>query len=346
MQVQTSVSPAMRIVRVLLLALAVAGLLFGMWAGLIRLGWVVAAAAASDAAGAARPADGGRISRRADWAGACGRHRPSLGLCRAGAGGARRRRIAGGSARRGRARMLITAGSLIVTLGAWWGWCACSRRSSQCALALGGLAWVIGNALWWLGWPLPVAALWWMGFLVLTIAGERLELSRMLKLSAWSQRAFVGATALLLIGLVVGVFAYTTGMAIVGLAFLAIAGVAVALRHCPAAHQGGGTGALHGVGADLWLRLACRRRNPTGTFRGPHRRAVLRRRATQHLSRLCLRYDLRPRAHRLSGGAASSAGFQQSFLHPARSAAYFFAAAYQRRSSGSGKRVCGAECST
>ena len=45
----------------------------------------------------------------------------------------------------------------------------------------------------------------------------------MLKLSAWSQRAFVGATALLITGLVVGIFAYTTGMAIVGLAFLAIA---------------------------------------------------------------------------------------------------------------------------
>ena len=221
MQVQTSVSPAMRIVRVLLLALAVAGLLFGMWAGLIRLGWwslpplrpmlpalhgpLMAGGFLGVLIGLERAVGTGKR-----WAYA-GPALAALGVAASLAG-----------LHEGVGPALITAGSLIVT------WVLVGLVRLQPALftatmALGGLAWVIGNALWWLGWPLPVAALWWMGFLVLTIAGERLELSRMLKLSAWSQRAFVGATALLITGLVVGVFAYTTGMAIVGLAFLAIA---------------------------------------------------------------------------------------------------------------------------
>jgi hypothetical protein len=45
----------------------------------------------------------------------------------------------------------------------------------------------------------------------------------MLKLSAWSWRAFVGATALLLAGLLVSVAAYAAGMAICGAAFLLLA---------------------------------------------------------------------------------------------------------------------------
>lgn len=40
-----------------------------------------------------------------------------------------------------------------------------------------------GNALWLAGRPLSQAVLWWAGFLVLTIAAERLELSRVVKLT-------------------------------------------------------------------------------------------------------------------------------------------------------------------
>lgn len=221
MQIQTSVSPALRIVRVGLLVCAVAGLLFGMWAGLIRLGWgtlpplrpllpalhgpLMAGGFLGVLIGLERAVGTGKR-----WAYA-GPALVALGVAASLAG-----------LHEGVGPALITAGSLIVTL-VLVGLVRLQPALFTATMALGGLAWVIGNALWWLGWPLPVAALWWMGFLVLTIAGERLELSRMLKLSAWSQRAFVGATTLLVAGLIVGVFAYTTGMAVVGLAFLAIA---------------------------------------------------------------------------------------------------------------------------
>jgi hypothetical protein len=46
----------------------------------------------------------------------------------------------------------------------------------QCALAtgtmaLGALLWLVGNAYWLVGWPVPQIVPWWSGFLVLTIAG-------------------------------------------------------------------------------------------------------------------------------------------------------------------------------
>ncbi|MFO7633378.1 MAG: hypothetical protein R6W76_12600 [Caldilinea sp.] len=222
MKLRTSVSPAARAMRVVLLGLAVAGLLFGMWAGLIRIGWwslpalrpmlptlhgpLMAGGFLGVLIGLERAVGTGKR-----WAYA-GPALVALGVIASLAG-----------LHDGFGPMLMTAGSLVVTL-VLLGLVRLQPALFTATMAVGGLAWVIGNALWWSGAPLPLAALWWMGFLVLTIAGERLELSRMLKLSVWSERIFVGAIVLLLAGLIAGAFVYTAGMAISGLAFLLIAG--------------------------------------------------------------------------------------------------------------------------
>jgi hypothetical protein len=49
------------------------------------------------------------------------------------------------------------------------------RALATVTMALGALLWLVGNSLWLLGWPLAQVVPWWSGFLVLTIAGERLE---------------------------------------------------------------------------------------------------------------------------------------------------------------------------
>jgi hypothetical protein len=90
-------------------------------------------------------------------------------------------------------------------------------------IALGGLTWAIGNVLWLAGRPIPVAVLWWINFLVLTIAGERLELSRMLKLSRLAQGLFGVTVAILLLGTTIGVFDYAVGMQLMGGGMVAIA---------------------------------------------------------------------------------------------------------------------------
>lgn len=69
-------------------------------------------------------------------------------------------------------------------------------------VASGALAWTAGNGLWSLGWPYYVVVPFWMGFLLLTIAGERLELSRLLRLSTTSRVLFNFSSGLFVAGLI------------------------------------------------------------------------------------------------------------------------------------------------
>jgi hypothetical protein len=50
-------------------------------------------------------------------------------------------------------------------------------------MLLGAVTWLGGNILWLAGRSIPHVVWWWIGFLVLTIAGERLELARLTRLS-------------------------------------------------------------------------------------------------------------------------------------------------------------------
>jgi len=90
-------------------------------------------------------------------------------------------------------------------------------------MGLGALVWLGGNGLWLAGWPMASAVLWWAGFLVLTIAGERLELNRLLRLSHRSYLVFAAALGLLLAGLVVASMIFDAGMRIAGGGLLALA---------------------------------------------------------------------------------------------------------------------------
>jgi hypothetical protein len=96
---------------------------------------------------------------------------------------------------------LILAGSLVF-LAASLAVCRKQPATFTATLALGALAWVAGNALWLAGRPLPVTVPWWLCFLILTIAGERLELSRFLPKTVAAQRAFVAILVVLGIALV------------------------------------------------------------------------------------------------------------------------------------------------
>ena len=90
-------------------------------------------------------------------------------------------------------------------------------------MSLGAGAWLAGNAMWFVGAGIPQIAPWWIGFLVLTIAGERLELNRLLAPSRYSKLASAAAISLLATGLVCGWFLPTPGRRIVGFGMLALA---------------------------------------------------------------------------------------------------------------------------
>jgi hypothetical protein len=67
-------------------------------------------------------------------------------------------------------------------------------------MSVGALLWVGGNLLWLGGAPIFRVVFCWVAFLVLTIAGERLELNRVLRPSLAVRTAFVLAIALVVAG--------------------------------------------------------------------------------------------------------------------------------------------------
>jgi hypothetical protein len=76
------------------------------------------------------------------------------------------------------------------------------QRTTANLLVLGGAcSWALGNGLWLWRWPLFTVVPSWMGFLLLTIAGERLELNRLLRPSLLSRAAFVSSALLALAGI-------------------------------------------------------------------------------------------------------------------------------------------------
>jgi len=92
---------------------------------------------------------------------------------------------------------LMTAGSAVLVIASLSVYLR-QRAIFTATLALGAASWLAGNALWLGGLPVPEVAPWWAGFLVLTIAGERLELSRFLPPSRGAQQLFAVIVAILL----------------------------------------------------------------------------------------------------------------------------------------------------
>ena len=90
-------------------------------------------------------------------------------------------------------------------------------------MGLGAICWLVGNELWLSGWPIFRIVYWWAGFLVLTIVGERLELSRVTRLSAGTIRLFVGAVLLFVAGLLALLVWGGLGTRLVGLGLIALA---------------------------------------------------------------------------------------------------------------------------
>lgn len=90
-------------------------------------------------------------------------------------------------------------------------------------MAMGAVAWLVGNSLLVLGRPVHLAVPWWMAFLVLTIVGERLELNRILRLSGRTQALFTLAAGLFVAGIVLTLVDYGWGMRLAGMGMLFLA---------------------------------------------------------------------------------------------------------------------------
>lgn len=183
--------------RIPLLALGILALLAAMWAGLLRLGWEFPPILA-----ALRGLHGPLMI-----SGFLG---TVINLERAVALQDRRYLLAPLSSGLG-ALILITGlapqlGELLLTLGSLGLviiFVVILRRHAgrdTIVMALGVIAWLIGNVLWLVGNFVALSTLWWLAFLTLTILGERLELSRLLRLPRIANTLFDGSVAIFLIG--------------------------------------------------------------------------------------------------------------------------------------------------
>lgn len=174
------------LLRAPLLALSFVGLVVGAGAGLARLNWGVPTPIAS----------------------ASSLHGPMMVSGFLGAVIALERAVAIGRAWAYLGPLLTGLGTLaaVAGMGSITGWCflagglillaasieVCRRQTAlfTFTLALGAFYWSVGNALWVAGMAVHDMVSWWLAFLILTIAAERLELSRLLPPSAVAQRMF------------------------------------------------------------------------------------------------------------------------------------------------------------
>lgn len=95
--------------------------------------------------------------------------------------------------------LLFSLGSLVLVSSTA---AVVSRQPTPASLlmGLGALAWLGGNMVWLAGAPVQTAVPWWAGFLVLTIVGERLLLSRITRPSTCGRAAMTVALGLYLFG--------------------------------------------------------------------------------------------------------------------------------------------------
>jgi hypothetical protein len=118
--------------------------------------------------------------------------------------------------------LLISLGSLALV----WNLAVILRRQTAvftATIAFGALAWLIGNILWLFKIPIPSMVHWWAGFLVLTIVGERLELSRLVSHSSRVTGLFVVAAGIFVAGLMWASLNRFSGLEIAGVGLILLA---------------------------------------------------------------------------------------------------------------------------
>ena len=108
---------------------------------------------------------------------------------------------------------VLLVGTALITLR--------QRELFMVTMALGAVSWLAGNLLWLAGAGVPAVVALWVNFLVLTIAGERLELSRFLPPSPGAKRIFKAILVVLVAGGFLGVTG--SGMVMYGTGLLGLA---------------------------------------------------------------------------------------------------------------------------
>jgi hypothetical protein len=113
------------------------------------------------------------------------------------------------------ARFLLTVGSLglLVLFGLML---HLHLSRDMVIMASGAVFWFVGNALWFTGQPIYQVVHLWTAFLILTIVGERLELSRVRRLTSTSESLLTVSVGVYLAGVMLTLFYLDLGIRLLG----------------------------------------------------------------------------------------------------------------------------------
>jgi hypothetical protein len=90
-------------------------------------------------------------------------------------------------------------------------------------MTLGAACWLLGNLLWWAGQPVFQVVHLWTAFLILTIVGERMELTRVRRLTPVIEAALLAAISIYLGGVLLTTVSLGWGIRILGTGALLMA---------------------------------------------------------------------------------------------------------------------------
>jgi len=215
--------------RLPLLLLGIIALLAGVWAGLVRAGWhwsmwqpqlaaahgpLMVSGFLGSVIGLERTVALNLLLKPTVWQ----RRLLLLGPLSAGAGGLL---LVGGWG--GETAVWLLWSSSAAMTAMFWPMLRRHAALHTTVMATGAGCWLVGNTLWGLGQPLHLVVWWWAAFLLLTIAGERLELSRLLRIKPWQRWLFGTAILLLLTGLLLTQWHFSAGVRLFGAALAGLA---------------------------------------------------------------------------------------------------------------------------
>lgn len=202
-----------------LVAAALLSLVWGVWLGLLRLGWILPLPRPDQLILHGPLMIGGFLGTLVGLERAVGIARPWAYSAPIASGAGALLLVFGPPSPAG--PLLITVAAGVVSFVFVW----VMRRDSTLHAAImltGALAWLIGSLLWAGGAAIYRVVFWWIAFLVLTIAGERLELNRLLRPTRAVRAAFVAAVAIVLGGVAFATRDPSTGVRVVGAGLLAV----------------------------------------------------------------------------------------------------------------------------
>ena len=207
-------------VRVPLVALGMLALLAGLWAGLIRIGWPLPPVQSVLPAAHGPLMISGFLGTLIGLERAVAFGRPAAYAIPLLSGLGGLALLLGVPAPTAPALMTLGGAGLTAIFAAG---VAHHPSFSTGVMGIGALVWTAGNALWLAGTPVYEAVSWFVGFLLLTVVGERLELSRLARPAPMSRGVFLTAVCIYLAGLFLTLGDPRTGARLEGLGMLGLA---------------------------------------------------------------------------------------------------------------------------